>query len=83
MILLKLNTSFHDINECFEANQLSINVNKTHYSPFTASNNNPLTEIKVACDKKQITSLSNLNLLEFILVIKGAGYTTLNRLVQN
>jgi hypothetical protein len=59
----KLNTAFHDINEWFKANQLSINFNKTHSIQFTASNNNSLIEIKVAYDKKQITSLSNIRFL--------------------
>jgi hypothetical protein len=56
----KINTAFHNISKWFKANQLSINFNKTDYIQFTASNNNPLTEIRVAYDKEQITSLSNI-----------------------
>jgi glutathionyl-hydroquinone reductase len=59
----KLNTAFHDINELLKANQLPINVNKTHYIQFTSSNNNPLTEIKVAYNEKSITLLSNIKFL--------------------
>jgi hypothetical protein len=44
-------TAFHNINEWFKANQLAINFNKTHYIQFTASNNNPITEIKT--EKKE------------------------------
>jgi hypothetical protein len=46
-----------------QSKQLSINFNKTHRIQLTASNNNPLTKIKVAYDKKQITSLSNIKFL--------------------
>jgi hypothetical protein len=59
----QLNTAFHDINVWFKANQIFINFNKTHYIQFTSSNNNPLTEIKVAYNKKQITPLSNIKFL--------------------
>jgi hypothetical protein len=47
----------------FKANKYSINFNKTHYIQFTSSNNNLLTEIKVAYDRQQITSLSNIKFL--------------------
>jgi hypothetical protein len=66
----KINTALHYINEWVKVNQLSINVNKTHYIQFTASNNNPLTEIQIACDKKKLRHYLTLNFLEFILIIK-------------
>jgi hypothetical protein len=54
------------ICEWFKANQLFINFNKIRYIQFTASNNNPLAKIKVVYDKKQITLLSNITLLDLI-----------------
>jgi hypothetical protein len=59
--------------EYFKANQLSINFNKTHSIQFAASNNNPLTDIKVAYDRKQITFLSNIKYLGIYINDKMSG----------
>jgi hypothetical protein len=58
-----MNTAFYDINDWFKAKQLSMHFYETHYFQFTAINNNPLTEIKAACDKEQTTLLSNIKFI--------------------
>jgi hypothetical protein len=62
-LCVKINTAFHCINEWFKVNQLTINLNKTNHVQFTASNNNPRTEIKIAYDNKLITTISNITFL--------------------
>jgi hypothetical protein len=59
---VNINTAFHCINEWFKIN-LSINFNKTHYIQFTANTTNPITNIKIAYDNKQITIVSNVKFL--------------------
>jgi hypothetical protein len=52
-----------NFKEWFKVNLLSVNFNKTHYIQFTANTNNPITNIKIAYDNKQITTISNIKFL--------------------
>jgi hypothetical protein len=60
---VNINTAFHCINDWFKVKLLSINFNKTHYIQFTANSNNPITNIKITYDYKQITTISNIKFL--------------------
>jgi hypothetical protein len=60
---VNIKTAFHCINEWFKLSQLTINLNKTHRTQFTASKNNSRTKIKIAYDNKQITTISNIKFL--------------------
>jgi hypothetical protein len=56
-------TAFNCLNEWLKVNLLSTYFNKTHYIQFTTNSNNPTTNIKIAYDNKQITTISNIKLL--------------------
>jgi hypothetical protein len=51
------------MDRIYGSNKLTINVNKTHYISFTASNNNHMPKIEIAYDNKQITTVSNTKFL--------------------
>jgi hypothetical protein len=59
---IDINTAFNCINEWFKVNLLSINFNKTRFIQFTTKNK-PVTNIKIAYDNKQITTISNIKFL--------------------
>jgi hypothetical protein len=58
----KITATFNLINEWLGINLLSINFTKTRYFQFTTKNK-PNTQIKVAFDNNQITTISNIKFL--------------------
>jgi hypothetical protein len=49
--------------EWFEANQLTINFEKTHHILFTACNKKPRIDTEIVYENKQITAVTNTNIL--------------------
>jgi hypothetical protein len=58
-LYISSNIAFRCINEWFEANQLNINLKKTHHILFTACNKKPRINTEIVYENKQITTVTN------------------------
>jgi hypothetical protein len=58
--------TFKNINECFKANLLSLNFDKTNFKQFITKNSSRI-DVNIGCVNKLISSTSNLKFLGLII----------------
>jgi hypothetical protein len=61
-----INTAFKNVNAWFNANLLSLNLDKTHYMQFITKSSS-LLDLNVGYDNKQIYNISNLKFLGIVI----------------